>query len=348
MDAMPVADVKDVPYRSSVDGVSHACGHDVHMTVMVGVVEHLVETGLPAGKVSVVFQPAEERPFGQPSGAARMLEEGVMADGPPMAVIGLHCWPDLPAGAIGIDDAIAMAGKDAFRIVLEGRPSHAATPSRGRDAILGVAQLVTSLHQGFARSLDPDDLAVLNVGTISGGVSQSVLASHAEVTGTIRTVDQTVRERLRGLVERVSAAVALALELKATVDWSDVMPPIVNAASLVEQAHTVATEVLGEGNTYWLSTPPMTADDFALFAERAPALYLKLGVRAGEPWPALHDGAFDVDEHAIAVGVAVIGSLVARLLGASRAGGVEADTHATADVPPDVGAPPSVEDPAVA
>ena len=159
---------KDVPYRSTVPGVSHACGHDVHTTVMVGVAERLAAAPLPAGRVSVVFQPAEERPFGEPSGAVRMLEEGLLADGDPTAVIGLHCWPDLPAGTIGIDDVIAMGGKDAFRIALEGRPSHAATPSRGRDAILGIAQLVTGLHQGFARSLDPGDLAILNVGTIHG------------------------------------------------------------------------------------------------------------------------------------------------------------------------------------
>ena len=168
MDAMPVPDSKDVPYRSTVPGVSHACGHDVHTTVMVGVAERLAAAPLPAGRVSVVFQPAEERPFGEPSGAVRMLEEGLLADGDPTAVIGLHCWPDLPAGTIGIDDVIAMGGKDAFRIALEGRPSHAATPSRGRDAILGIAQLVTGLHQGFARSLDPGDLAILNVGTIHG------------------------------------------------------------------------------------------------------------------------------------------------------------------------------------
>src|SRR5688572_23030719 len=108
LDAMPVPDAKDVPYRSTVPGVSHACGHDVHTTVMVGVAERAATAPLPAGRLSFVFQPAEERPFGEPSGAVRMLEEGLLADGDPMAVIGLHCWPDLPAGSIGIDDRIAM------------------------------------------------------------------------------------------------------------------------------------------------------------------------------------------------------------------------------------------------
>ena len=319
MDAMPVPDVKDVPYRSTVPGVSHACGHDVHTTVMVGVAERLAAAPLPAGRVSVVFQPAEERPFGEPSGAVRMLEEGLLADGDPTAVIGLHCWPDLPAGTIGIDDVIAMGGKDAFRIALEGRPSHAATPSRGRDAILGIAQLVTGLHQGFARSLDPGDLAILNVGTIRGGASQSVVAAHAEVTGTIRTVDPVVRERLRALVERVASGIASAVDLTATVTWSDIMPPIVNAPHLVAEAHIVATEVIGADAVRRLRTPPMTADDFAFFSERAPGLYLKLGVCGGERCVALHDGAFDVDERAIGVGVGVIHALALRILDAPNA-----------------------------
>jgi amidohydrolase len=314
MDAMPIPDAKDVPYRSTVPGVCHACGHDVHVTVMVGVAERLATAPLPRGRVSVVFQPAEERPFGEPSGAVRMLEEGLLAEGDPTAVIGLHCWPDLPAGTIGIDDRIAMGGKDAFRIGLTGRPAHAATPSRGRDAILGMAHVVTSLHAAFARSLDPGDLAILNVGTISGGASQSVVAAHAEVTGTIRTVDALVRERLRGLVERVAAGAAATSDLTATVTWSDVMPPIVNAPHLVAAAHEVGNELLGAASTRRLVTPPMTADDFAFLAERAPGMYLKLGVCGADRCAPLHDGAFDVDERAIGVGVGVIGALVVRLL----------------------------------
>jgi amidohydrolase len=286
---------------------------------MVGVAERAAASPLPAGRVSFVFQPAEERPYGEPSGAIRMLEEGLLADGDPTAVIGLHCWPDLPAGSIGIDDRIAMGGKDAFRIALVGRPSHAATPSRGRDAILGIAQLVTALHQSFARSLDPGELAILNVGTIAGGASQSVVAERAEVTGTIRTVDPSVRDRLRALVERVAAGVGAASDLGVTVTWSDVMPPIVNAPHLVEQAHLVANDLLGPDATRRLTMPPMTADDFAFFSERAPGLYLKLGVCGADRCAPLHDGAFDVDERAIGVGVGVIHALVLRLLEESDA-----------------------------
>jgi amidohydrolase len=328
---MPVPDIKDVPYRSTIPGVSHACGHDVHTTVMVGVAERLAAAPIAVGRVSVIFQPAEERPFGEPSGAVRMLQEGVMAD-EPAAVIGLHCWPDLPAGSIGIDDAIAMGGKDAFRIVIDGRPSHAATPSRGRDAILGIAQVVSGLHQGFARSVDPSDLAILNVGTIAGGASQSVVAARAEVTGTIRTVDPEVRDRLRRLVERVADSVATALDLTATVAWSDVTPPIVNAPHLVELARAVATELLGVAATRRLTMPPMTADDFAFLSERAPGLYLKLGICGDGRCPALHDGAFDVDERAIGIGVAVIHALVRRLVGEPALAGAspEPEAHAHA------------------
>ena len=314
MDALPITDLKEVAYASAVPGVAHACGHDVHTGVALGVAELLVAEPPARGRVSFVFQPAEERPFGEPSGARAMLNDGVLDDAAPDAVLSLHCWPDLPAGTIGIDDRIAMGAKDAFRIVLHGRSAHAASPSRGRDAILGMAQLVTALHAGYARSLDAGDLAALNVGTLRGGSSQSVVADHAEATGTLRTVDPGVRARLRAEIERIASGTAGAMGLEPTLTWADEMPPIVNDPGLARLALTVAGRLLGEAQVRHLSVPPMTADDFALFAELAPALYLKLGVRGGDPWPPLHNGSFDVDERCIGVGIAVLHGIVLELL----------------------------------
>jgi amidohydrolase len=317
MDALPVGDPKSVPYASRVPGVAHACGHDAHVAILVGVAERLAREALPAGRVSLVFQPGEERPFGEPSGAQAMLEDGLLDGRRPTAVLALHCWPYLPAGSIGIDERIAMAGKDAFRIELLGHPAHAASPSRGRDAILAAAQVVTGLHQAFARALDARDTAALNVGTLRGGTSQSVVAANAELTGTIRTVEAEVRSRLRETVERVAAAGAAMAGVGHTLTWSDAMPAIQNDPRLVRCAHEVGSDLLGSDRTVRLPEPPMTADDFALFAELAPALYLKLGVRGDPGGPggaALHDGAFDIDERALGVGVAVLHELTLRLL----------------------------------
>ncbi len=313
MDALAVVDRKDVPYRSEVAGVAHACGHDVHTVVALGVADLLAVRPIPRGRVSLVFQPAEERPFGEPSGAQAMLDDGVL-DHAPDAILGLHCWPDLPVGSVGVDERIAMAGKDAFRIMFRGKGAHAATPSKGRDAILGVAQLVTALHQGFSRSRDAGDLAVLNVGTVHGGTSQSVLAEHAEVTGTLRAVDPAVRGRLRSELERIASGCAAMLALEMEFAWADEMPPIVNDPRLASRALSVIGSLLGVDAARSLPVPPMTSDDFALFAHLAPALYLKLGVSGGEPWPTLHSALFDVDERSIGVGIAVLEGLTRDLL----------------------------------
>ncbi len=314
MDAMPVADLKDVPWASSVPGVAHVCGHDVHMVVVLGVAERLRREPMHRGLVSFVFQPAEERPFGEPSGAQAMLAEGILNDPPPDAILGLHCWPELPAGSVGVDERIAMAGKDAFRYVLHGKSAHAATPSQGRDAVLGIAQLTTALHQGFSRLRDSSDQAVLNVGTIAGGRSQSVIADRAEITGTVRTIDAGARDRLLLAMDRIAQGSAQMLGLTCESTWADRMPAVINDPRLVRCALEAGREVLGDDAVRLLTQPPMTSDDFALFGELMPALYLKLGVGDGGTWPPLHSGAFDVDERAIGVGISVLHRIALELL----------------------------------
>ena len=314
MDALPVQDSKTVDYASTRDGVAHACGHDVHMAVVAGAAERLI-TELPgSGRLAVVFQPAEERPFGEPSGAAAMLAADLFEGQEPDAIIGLHCWPDLPAGTVGVDERVAMGAKDAFRVQLRGRAAHAATPSRGRDAILGMAQLVTALHQNVSRNRDPGDVTAFNVGTIAGGASQSVVPSEARITGTLRTIDVDVRARLRAVIEQTVAGVAAGSGLTDELTWADEMPPVLNDPRLVERALAVASQTLGARYVHRLTAPPMTADDFALFGEVAPTLYLKLGVAGEGAWPALHSGSFDVDERCIETGVDVVTALVADLL----------------------------------
>lgn len=314
MDAMPVIDLKDVPYASVTKGRAHACGHDVHVAVALGVADRLATSGVGRGRVSFIFQPAEERPFGAPSGAQAMLDAGVFADRLPDVVLGFHCWPDLPVGTIGVDERVAMSAKDAFRLVLTGAGAHAATPSQGRDAIAGLAAFVSALYAGFARSIDPGELAAVNVGTIAGGASQSVVAERAEATGTLRTIEPDVRRRLHDLLERIAAGSAATFGLRSDLTWADEMPAIINDPRLVDVALAVANEVLGPANARLLTKPPMTVDDFALFAQHAPALYAKLGVCGEAPCPPLHSGSFDVDDRAIGIGVAFLTRLTERLL----------------------------------
>lgn len=317
MDALPVADLKTVDYRSTTPGVAHACGHDVHMAAVVGAAERLAASGLPAGRLTVVFQPAEEIPFGEASGGRALIETGVLEDPPVDVALGLHCWPRLPVGTIGLDPSVAMGAKDAFRVRIDGNGAHAATPSRGRDAILAASLMVVALHHLLAREVNADEGAALNVGTIRGGASQSVVPSSAEITGTIRTLDADVRARLRTAVGRTVNGTSAMSGTAVVLEWANEMPPVVNDPRLVRRAQQVLADVPSVQAVRLLDHPPMTADDFALYAERVPALYMKLGVCGGEDpeaCPSLHNGRFDVDELAIVIAADAMASLVRDLL----------------------------------
>lgn len=301
MDAYPVQEINDLTYASTTPGVSHACGHDAHMSVMVGVLRRLAAVRPERGSVHVLFQPAEEIPFGQPSGARAMIESGALAESYD-AVLGLHCWPNLEAGSVGVDSRIAMAAKDAFRMVARGRASHAATPGLGRDALLAMSDLVTSLHAVIARRRNPDEMVALNVGTISGGASQSQVPEEVAITGTLRTHDPAVRATCKQTIVQLCEGVGRAHDVTIELTWADEMPSLLNAPALVELAREVGPEVC---DLVELPKPPLTTDDFALLAERWPGLYLKLGVaeqgRAGTR--ALHSGDFDIDERCLMTGV---------------------------------------------
>ncbi len=315
MDAVPTSDLLSTDYASTVPGVAHACGHDVHMAVAVGAAERLAARDELRGQLTVLLQPAEEIPFGEMSGARVMIEAGALGEHVD-AILGLHCWPGLPAGAIGLDEHVAMAAKDAFQIRVEGSAAHAATPSSGRDAILAISHLVVGLHHLAAREVDPGDRFALNVGTIHGGATQSIVPAQAEVTGTIRSVDPAIRQRIRASVERVATAAAEMVGATAEVEWANEMPPVINDPRLVALARQLLPGVLEPGGLRELDGPPMTTDDFALFAERMPGLYLKLGVASpgATDWPSLHDGRFDVDETSIDVGVSAMVALAEHLL----------------------------------
>lgn len=315
MDALPTEDLKDVPYRSVNPGVAHACGHDVHTAAVLGVAERLAADPDLPGAVTVVFQPAEEIPFGGLSGGREILATGVL-DGVD-AVLGLHCWPALPAGTIGVDRDVAMGAKDAFRIAVRGRGAHAATPSGGRDAVLAASQMVVALNTLVGRELDPGQRVALNVGTIHGGRSQSIVPPDAELTGTVRSIDPALAARMRAAIERTVGGLAAAAGVEAIVEWKNAMPAVRNHPALVNRALQVLTGCGGVDAVAALEEPPMTADDFALYAEQRPGLYIKLGVRAADGLVGshpLHDGRFDVDERAIAVAVDALSTLVLDLL----------------------------------
>jgi len=317
MDALPTQDLKSVEYASTAAGVAHACGHDVHCAVVLGAARLLLDrNAVQGGRLTVLYQPAEEIPYGESSGAQAMLDAGTFEGSAPDAILAVHCWPQLPAGTIGLDVQTAMAAKQAFKISVHGKGAHAATPQLGRDALLGASQMVIALHTLLGREIEPGERAALNVGTVKSGSSQSIVAPAAELSGTVRTVDNRVGARLKASIERVAGGVSSAYGLTAEVEWKNEMPRVHNDPRLVDLAAAVLGECDAVDNVVTIHEPPMTSDDFALYAERWPGLYMKLGVAApgAASWPSLHDGRFDVDENCLATGAQALARVAAEVL----------------------------------
>ena len=312
MDALPIRDAKDVPYASRRDGVMHACGHDAHMTIACGVLRVLepLRAILP-GTLRVIFQPGEEVPAGEKSGAAEVIKAGALESPEVEAILGLHVWPELPAGTVGLQPGVTMAAADSFSVEVRGESSHAGEPHKGKDAIFAAGSLVVQLKALLGRKVPPGEPAAINVGTIRGGASQSVVADLVELSGTLRSLGGDRRERLLQSMQRVAEGISSETECSVRLNVSDTFPPVVNDTQLYEQALEVLLETLGSDRVRVLTGVPMTADDFAHYLEAVPALYVKLGCASAEDsvYP-LHHPCFDLDERVIWTGVEAVSSIL--------------------------------------
>ncbi len=313
MDALPIPEVNDVPYRSTVPNVKHACGHDAHMAIALGVAEIFasLRSEIP-GTVVFFFQPAEEGdPDGGRTGALRMLDDGLFTSPRPDAVFGLHVMPQIPVGRIGYNVGATMAASDRFTITIAGKKTHGAYPHTGIDPVPIAAQVVTAFQTIVSRQRDAAQPAVVSVGTIQGGNRFNIIADSVRMEGTVRTLTKDgpafVKERmeaiLRGITGAYGATYTLAYDEGAPVTYND---PDLTAASLPALASVVGKEGL-------VSPPPqMGAEDFAYYQQRVPGLYFLLGV--GNPQKhitaMIHTEAFDIDEDALPLGVRAMGTVV--------------------------------------
>lgn len=314
MDALPIEETLNVPYRSRHPGVKHACGHDVHMTVALGVAEVLSKMRDEiAGAVKFIFQPAEEgAPEGEDSGAAQMIREGALENPRAAAIFAFHVDPLLPVGKIGYVVGPALASSDTLTIRILGRGVHAAWPHQGIDPIVVAAECILALQTIRSRRLDPVEPMVLSIGSIRGGNRHNILADEVRLEGTLRTHSEPVRQRARELVEELAVAVARAHGAQAEVKWSArSTPPTVNDRALVEAALPSLREVVGRENLVELR-PVMGAEDFAFYQKHIPGAMFWLGV--GNParglTAMLHTAEFDADEDALVVGVKAMANLL--------------------------------------
>jgi amidohydrolase len=313
MDALPIQEVNDVPYKSQTPGVKHACGHDVHTTVELGVAEVLSRMREEVrGTVKFIFQPAEEgAPAGEQGGAKLMIKEGAMENPRPQAIFGLHTEPNLQAGQIGYHVGPAMASSDTFYVTVRGKSSHGAQPQLGVDAVVVAAQCVLALQNIRSRRVDPLEPLVITVGTIQGGERFNVIAGEVKMTGTMRTFNDQVRERsiamMRETLQNVTAAYGATFEL----ELGDGNSVTYNEPALVEETLPTIRRVAGEGNAVSIK-PFMPAEDFSAFQKVVPGFYYFLGVgnRGRGITAGWHTPDFDVDEESLVVGVKVMSGVL--------------------------------------
>ncbi len=302
IDALPLTEESDTPFRSKSPGVMHACGHDGHTAILLGVARLLSEqTALP-GRIRLMFQPAEEK---FPGGAKPLIAEGVL-DGIDR-VLGLHLASDMDTGQIGIRAGAVTANADAFTIQIEGRGGHGSQPETAVDPIVAAADLVTSLQTIVSRNVSPRHAAVVTVGTIHGGSNFNIIAPRVEITGTVRTFRAEDRERVRERLEVLVNRIAEAHECQGTLQYVSGYPSVMNTAKETEVAERVIQRILGAGAIQH-PAPLMAGEDFAYYLERLPGSFLTLGCRnpaVGAIYPH-HHPQFTLDEAALPIGVAVL------------------------------------------
>lgn len=298
MDALPIAERSELPYRSEEPGVMHACGHDGHTTVLLGAAHMLSgRRDRLAGRVRFLFQPAEETV----GGAVDMCAQGAM-DGVD-AIVALHGWPGLPIGQVGLRIGPMMASADTFDILVRGHGTHAAYPHLGVDPVIAGAEIVLALQRIVSREVDPLESAVLTVARFEAGTAYNVIPETAGLGGTVRTLSPHVRDAMPERIRRIAESVCAASGATCEVVYRHGTAPVVNDAGIVALVRRVAGTALGPGNVIDLAGPSMGAEDFAAYLAHAPGAIFRLGV--GDT-SALHTPTYDFADGALPVGVELL------------------------------------------
>ncbi len=312
MDALPIQEENDVPYRSQTPGVMHACGHDAHVAVGIGVATLLARhRDRIRGTVKLMFQPAEEGL----GGAMAMINDGVLK-GPDVDVaLGLHVSSNHDTGTAVVRSGAMMAAADKLHILVRGSGGHAAHPDQTVDAVLVAAQIVVALQTIVSRNLNPEEPGVVTIGTFQAGSASNVIAQTAELTGSIRSFSEAVRELLHRRIHEVAGGVAAALGASAEVTITRGVDPTVNAPEPTALVHTIAAEVLGaeQIDTTYRTTG---GEDFSAVLVRVPGQFFFLGARddaRGLNAPH-HNPRFDIDERCLPSGVAILCEAAVRAL----------------------------------
>ncbi|MFC1719252.1 M20 family metallopeptidase [Candidatus Poribacteria bacterium] len=305
IDALPIQEENDVPYRSQNDGVMHACGHDIHITSVLGAAMVLSKMrDRIKGNVKFVFQPAEE----VAGGAKMMIEEGVLEKSPKIdAIIGVHVWPGLNAGTIGVKAGPAMAAMDKFEIVVTGPGGHGAKPNLTSDPVAASAQIITALQTVVSRSINPIQPAVLSVCMIHGGDAFNIIPREVRMVGTVRTLDEDVKARLIDRAKAIVKGISEAMGVECEFNYMDGCPALINSPEMTKLVEKAGGAVVGSENVHQLE-PSMGGEDFTYFARAVPGAMFNIGSRDEEAGltSQLHRPDLDVNAKTVTTGVAVL------------------------------------------
>lgn len=315
MDALPMGELTNLPFKSQVEGVMHACGHDVHTSTLLGAAKVLSEIKDQInGQIKFVFQPAEEcNPTG---GAMGMIKEGVLQNPKVDAAVALHVW-NVPVGQVSLKTGPMMAESDRIFIKIKGKSSHGSAPHQGADAIVAASYVITALQTIVSRNIDPMDSAVISIGKISGGYRYNVIADEVELEGTVRTFDPNTAKKMPDRIEGIIKNVCEALGCQYEFRFVNGYPVTYNDEGLTKVVISALEKALGKENVVIADKPAAGGEDFSFFTREVPSTFIWLGCLSeiNKDCCVIHNPNFVCDEGSIPVGIKALCATVFEFLG---------------------------------